>query len=122
MSVQLVGLDVVLRNIASAEDKYHTAQALGINETAIAIQKDARYASPVDTGRLRASINLKHRATRLNLSATIAAEVNYAVPVEFGRITSTGRHVAAQPYMVPAMEKNKRSLSKNVAKHMRAVK
>jgi len=69
-------------------------------ETAEEIAADARAAAPRDTGALQASIHPEE----LPLSGdwAVVADVDYAVYVEFGR---TG--MAAQPYMVPAVDENR---------------
>ena len=57
---------------------------------------------PVDTGRLRASINIKRRKLR----KTIGTNVEYASVVEFGE-----EHKSPQPYLRPAFQNNYKKVS-----------
>ena len=58
------------------------------------VQNEARRLAPVDTGRLRASITVK----RTPDGVTVGTNVEYAPYVEYGT-----RHMAAQPYLRPAV-------------------
>lgn len=96
-----------------------------LKKYAIKIERDAKRLAPVDTGRLRASI--RHRVG--NMSAEVLTDVEYAAFQEFG----TGRRgstsgvetpdwykygntpgVKAQPYLRPAVEKNAKSLLRDL--------
>ena len=120
MSVQVIGVQAVLNKIGQVEKQYAAATARGINKTAIDIQADAKKRVTalklVDTGKLRASINLQKRATATSQTAIVRAAVNYAAFHEFG--TSRMR---ARPFMVPAMEENKNKLKPNIAAFIRQV-
>lgn len=80
-----------------------------IGKTAYKIERDAKRACPVDTGRLRGSIS-----TNLgNLEAEIGTNVEYAPFVEFGT-----RYQSAQPYMIPAFERNIDGLDNRIAEEI----
>ena len=70
-----------------------------VQKAGINTQKDAKIACPVDTGRLRASIQYIPYISR----ATVGTNVEYGPFVEFG--TSKMRE---QPFLLPAYDKNVR--------------
>jgi hypothetical protein len=57
----------------------------------------ARYYAPVDTGRLRASIEVI--STQSGTRWSVVARVNYARWVEFGHMAGGGTFVAPNPFM-----------------------
>lgn len=63
------------------------------------IRNDAVAAAPVDTGRLRQSIGLQKRGEG---HYRVGTNVEYAPYVEYGT-----RRMAAQPFMRPALERNR---------------
>ena len=73
-----------------------------------AVSKEARIIAPVDTGRLKKSIRAKKiLPTRWEVRVTAP----YAVYVEYGT-----RHMAAQPYLRPALRIARKSLRRNMKK------
>lgn len=62
------------------------------------VERSAKQACPVDTGRLRASITHRLEQDSQGLYGLVGTNVKYALPVEFG----TGR-MAAKPYLRPAL-------------------
>lgn len=67
---------------------------LGVN-----IQSSAKMHCPVDTGRLRSSIQTTPvHETSTGLAVRVGSNVNYARYVELGT-----RHMRAQPYLRPAL-------------------
>jgi len=79
-------------NIAAELRKYRDAKVSElkdvINESALMIESGAKQLTPVDTGRLRASIQTF--VGEDGLSFDIGTKVNYAIYVEFG----TGKYAA----------------------------
>lgn len=65
---------------------------------AIQVDRTAKRLCPVDTGRLRSSINWKLGRDHVGLLAIIGTNVAYAPYVEFGT-----RFMAAQPFLRPAL-------------------
>jgi HK97 gp10 family phage protein len=65
---------------------------------AIDVQNRARQLSPVDTGRLRSSINHKAGRDRKGYYVDVGSNVKYAPFVEFGTMKQP-----AQPYLRPAL-------------------
>lgn len=64
----------------------------------LTIQNNARILAPVDTGRLRSSIQARKGTDSRGPYVEIVAGTNYAAYVEFGTT-----RMAAQPYMRPAI-------------------
>lgn len=60
------------------------------------IETAAKVAAPVDTGRLQGSIHVESLGPA---ARAIGTDVEYATFVEFGT-----RHMAAQPFLIPAFE------------------
>ncbi len=72
-----------------------------INRTALKVESDAKWRTPVDTGRLEASITTEMNKGPRGLQAEVGTNVEYASAVEFGTSTQV-----AQPYLIPAFNKN----------------
>ena len=72
-----------------------------IATTALKVESDAKWRTPVDTGRLEASITTELNKGPRGLQAEVGTNVEYASAVEFGTSTQ-----AAQPYLIPAFNKN----------------
>lgn len=77
-------------------------------------ERHAKGYCPVDTGRLRNSIT--HAPIPNENAEVIGTNVSYAVPVETGHILPNGGHVAAKPFLKPAVE-NHADEYKAIAKH-----
>lgn len=69
-----------------------------------AIVPDAKRYAPVDTGELKSHIDA-HEVTKTHWR--VVANTEYAAAVEAGHTTKSGTHVAAQPYLRPALTKNR---------------
>lgn len=69
-----------------------------LERRALQVERAAKQLCPVDTGRLRASINHRLEADGQGLVAIIGSDVEYAPYVEFGT-----RYMRAQPYLRPAL-------------------
>lgn len=67
-----------------------------------AIQKDAKLACPVDTGRLRSSIQTDFKAGHVEIIGEVYTNVEYAPHVNYGT-----RYQRAQPFFDKAFERNK---------------
>lgn len=77
-----------------------------VAECAKSIERDAKTATPVDTGRLRNSII----SNVGNLEATVSTNVEYAQHVEYGT-----HKKGARPYLRPAYEKNITTFEKKIS-------
>lgn len=74
-----------------------------LDDAALRVERDAKLACPVDTGRLRASIQVGGDG----LERTVSTNVEYAPHVEFGT-----RRRSAKPYLFPAAEAERPRLAK----------
>ena len=72
-----------------------------VETTAVKIERDAKWNTPVDTGRLEGSITTDIDKSSRGSSAEVYTDVEYALPVELGSSTQ-----GAQPYMIPAFNKH----------------
>jgi len=111
MEIEIVGLTELEDKLSNLEEKLTKALAEALEEVSEKIRDDAKGFVPVDTGSLRKSIRVERKGS---LEVSIIAggggvinprtgrEVNYAGYVEFG----TSR-MSPQPYMQPALEKNR---------------
>lgn len=73
--------------------------AKDLERRALKVERSAKRACPVDTGRLRSSITHEIQQDAQGLLAVIGTDVNYAPYVELGT-----RYMAAQPFLRPALE------------------
>lgn len=76
---------------------------LFLEQASVVVQAEAKRDVPVDTGNLRGSIN-RHVDARL---ASVGTNVEYAEHVEYGT-----RRAQAQPYLRPAIDKNRKPLTR----------
>ena len=82
--------------------------AEAVEETAKEIVNDAKGRAPVDTGHLRDSI----AAQRIDeFGQVVAVHASYAAFVEYGT-----RHMAAQPFFIPALESAKQPFIQRIRK------
>jgi HK97 gp10 family phage protein len=70
-----------------------------LKKLALRVQRGAKRRSPVDTGRLRASIAEEMGSDSRGLVARIGTNVVYARHVEFGTV-----RMRAQPFLRPALD------------------
>jgi len=111
MEIEILGLRELEDKLSGLDVKLTNALAEALDEIAEKIRDDAKSFVPVDTGALRKSIRVEKKG---KLEVRVAAggggvinprtgrEVDYAGYVEFG----TSR-ASPQPYMQPALEKNR---------------
>jgi len=111
MEIEIVGFRELEDKLSNLKEKLNHALAEALEEIAEKIRDDAKGFAPVDTGSLRKSIRVE-REGELQFSVVagdggvinprMGREVDYAGYVEFG----TSR-MSPQPYMQPALEKNR---------------
>lgn len=70
-----------------------------ITRRTIAVDRQAKSLAPVDTGRLRSSINWRLGHDSQGLVGIVGTNVSYAIFQEFGT-----RYMAAQPFLRPALQ------------------
>ena len=111
MEIEIVGFRELEDKLSRLDEKLKCALEEALEEIAEKIRDDAKSFAPVDTGALRKSIRVEKKG---ELQFSVVAgdggvinprtgrEVDYAGFVEFG----TSR-MSPQPYMQPALEKNR---------------
>lgn len=83
------------------------------DKSVVNIAEDAYDRAPVDTGELRESIKwIKSKPG--GIAAIVLVGAKHGLFVEFGTI-----NMAAQPFLIPAMQKERPKLFKRVQKRMR---
>ena len=110
ISVTITGQQEVVIALQAMLDQLRDTINEQIQEAGIDTQADAKKACPVDTGRLRSSIQY----TPDILEALVGTNVEYAPYVEMGHHTRSGSFVAAQPFLYPAFEKNAQVLKEKL--------
>ena len=101
MGITIKGGDDFRKKLNEIIEKYPDVMDMALDDTADAISLDAQRTVPVDTGRLRGSINVK----REYLKKRIGTNLEYASFDEYGTPIGTGPHGGPQPYLRPALEK-----------------
>ena len=96
LSVNIIGTSQIQNKLQNKVNDRKIEETL--DSTALKIENDAKHICPVDTGRLRASVNTKKCGS---LCRSIGTSVEYAPYVEFGT-----RRMQAQPFLRPALHKN----------------
>ncbi len=94
-TIKLSGLDKTLGNIRALVKRFPNEGREQIKESTFAIDKNAKRAVPVDTGRLRSSARTEF--SNNGLTGEESFNTDYADAVEFGTSKQS-----AQPYLGPA--------------------
>ena len=139
MNLEIEGLSVLLAKLDSLGGNVENALQNGIDKAARRVKRDAELLCPVDTGRLRNSIQHKTVKADGKIEGTVSTNVEYAPYIEFG----TGqRGEMAQifrparisyrydwagqmpvPFMFPALTQNENQIKKDVKSEvMKAIK
>jgi len=84
----------------------------GLTMAAITVDKSAKVKTPVDTGRLRASIGYEVESD----TATIGTNVEYATFIEYGHSRK-----APDGFLRPALDENRGKINKMIADAIKAV-
>jgi len=127
-TVSLQGIPSLRLALATLGKRLFNALRLTINEGAINVQREARRLCPVDTGRLRSSIELE--LLEGGLVGQVGTAVEYAPFVEYGTgdAGASSEHPElpegyqhgesagqpAQPFLNPAFEQEKPEFEKRV--------
>lgn len=99
ITISLQGNDALISGLSSAIEKYKTEINAAVQGAGITVQAQAKQACPVDTGRLRSSIQYVPG----DMKCTVDTDVFYSLFIELGHATRSGSHVAARPYLYPAL-------------------
>lgn len=103
--VTVTGQKQVLKNLEKISQERLNNVIEAVEVTQAFIVNDAKLIVPVKTGFLQSSIQadkVEVNLKRTEVSGTVTADAEYASHVEFGT-----RFQKAQPYLVPAVLKNK---------------
>ena len=114
MGITIKGGDDFRKKLNEIIEKYPDVMDMALDDTADAISLEAQTIVPVDTGRLRGSINVKRR----KLKKRIGTNVEYAAHVEFGSPTGSGPNGGPKPYLRPAFENNHRRVAEFFKKNL----
>jgi len=107
MGITIKGGDAFKSILQKIADEHPEVLDAALDDTADAMSLEAQRIVPVDTGRLRASINVK----REFLVKVIGTNVKYAPYVEYGSPEGTGPNGGPRPFMRPAFENNRRRVA-----------
>lgn len=103
----VLGLDKIMSQLGQIQAGMESKIDRAVQGAGIDCNKYAKQACPVDTGRLRSSIQYENKGLYKCICETT---VEYAVPVEMGHHTRSGSWVAPQPFLGPAYEQAKAEL------------
>ena len=111
--VDVVGLDKAIADVKKFAFIKKQAIRIAVRDEALNIERTAKEFVPVDTGRLKTSIqtDLTALLAGLTFSAIVGSPVKYAPFVEFGT-----RKMTSQPYLYPAWLLGQRDLIVRVGK------
>jgi hypothetical protein len=114
MGIELRGGAAFKSTLQKIAESHPLVLDQALDDTADAISLAAQRIVPVDTGRLRGSINVK----RKNLRKTIGTNLEYAAFVEFGSPMGSGPNGGPKPYLRPAFENNHRRVAEFFKKNL----
>lgn len=99
ITISISGNEALIAGLSSTIEKYKKEINDAIQGAGITVQAEAKQLCPVDTGRLRSSIQYVPG----DMKCEVSTDVQYALPVELRHATRSGSHVAARPYLYPAL-------------------
>ena len=83
LTVNVIGVSKVIKNLDLSKKEIQNAVFESVKATAFFVEKRAKQIVPVDTGRLKSSIQVSN-LTEKPASAEVGTNVEYASFVEFG--------------------------------------
>ena len=114
-NVTVRGLSSVQAKLDKLDPVTRAAAALGVQKSGLLVEGTAKNLSPVDTGALRGSINTTSKSLSSGAQATVRTNIEYAMYQEFGTTRQQ-----AQPFMRPALQKNKNKVKQIVSTEIRS--
>lgn len=101
-TVAVIGLDKLRSRFAGIITKFPAQVDAEIQYAGLSCQKYAKQLCPVDTGRLRSSIQYVNGGL---MRCTVGTNLRYSAPVEFGHVTRNHHsYVAPRAYLRPSFE------------------
>lgn len=111
-TIAVVGLDKVKSRFADIARTAPAKVDAEIQMAGLRCQGLAKQLAPVDTGRLRSSIQYVNVGLMKSMANT---DVSYSRPVEFGHVTRNhSSYVGPRPFMRPAFTQAKKELLDNL--------
>lgn len=114
MGVTIKGVSQLQAKLGKLDPLTKGALSRGVARALAKVEGDAKLITPVDTGHLRASLHVTGRSIPDGAQGEVSTTVEYAPYVEFG----TSRQ-QAQPYLHPALQKNKQTATKIILNEVR---
>lgn len=105
VEIKILNLPTVLKAIAKAPDIMNKSLTDGLRKAALLVERYSKQVTPVDTGRLRASIFTDIQP----LIATIQPKTDYAIYVHEGT-----RYITGRPFMKQGVEMAKDEIERVV--------
>jgi len=99
IKVDIKNLEAIRRGLQKFPETIVPKLKEAVTKSAFLVEREAKMLAPVDTGRLRSSINTSYGIGPLGIGAKVATDVEYAIYVHEG--TSRMR---ARPFMKQAAE------------------
>ena len=129
------GLDILLAKLEMLGGNTEEALQSGVDKAARRVKRDAKLLAPVDTGRLRNSIQHKIEKFQGKIIGSVYSNVEYAPYIEFG----TGRRGESSqilkpegisyrhdwqgqppvPFLYPALIQNQENIKKDVTNEVK---
>ena len=113
MDLTIKGLDALLAQLDNLGGNVENALVNGIDKSAQRVKRAAKLLAPVDTGRLRNSI--QHKTVKANgkIEGSVFTNVEYAPYVEFGARQSP------TPFMFPALVQNQEQIKEVIVSEIK---
>lgn len=114
MGVTIKGLSSLRAKLTKLEPVTRAAMSRGVQKGGLLVEGDAKLIVAVDTGELRDSLHTEVTTTPNSATATTGTNVEHGPYIELG--TSK---MSAQPFLQPALQKNKKPATKIVMNEIR---
>lgn len=111
--IKLLGLSTVLANLDAAKANIEQQAGDAVQNAGLVTEGVAKQHTKVRTGRLRAGNRYVMTGP---MSCRVRNTVRYAIPVELGHRTRSGKTVAPSPFLFPGYLAGKKALQADLAK------
>jgi len=98
IKIEVKNLQEIRRAFQQFPEKIIPELKTAVIKSALMVEREAKILAPVDTGRLRSSINTSYGIGTLGIGARVATDVEYAIYVHEGT-----RRMRARPFMAQAV-------------------
>lgn len=107
IKVEVKNIEELKRGLQKFPDKLVPQLREAVIKSAFLVEREAKILSPVDTGRLRSSINTSYGFGPLGVGAKVATNVEYAIYVHEGT-----KRMRARPFMRQAVQASSGQIGK----------